>query len=260
MNPRIYTYKITFEEVPYYYYGSKKEGVFNEEYWGSPKTNKWCWDFYTPNKQILEFFEYSEKGYRECREVEARLIKNFLSDPSCLNASSGGTFKVLPFTDERKKKISLSLIGRKPSEELRLKWSLTRKGKGNGMYGRKHKEETKRKISEKAKGRQVSVETREKISEALKGSNHPLFGTSRPENTKNKISESKIGRYLGKDNPNSRPRDWNHPIHGEYRLITVTEMVKIFPDLRANKLYCLVSGSLKSYKGWKFKGPGQQVT
>ena len=35
MQPRIYTYKITFEEVPYYYYGSKKEKYFNEEYWGS---------------------------------------------------------------------------------------------------------------------------------------------------------------------------------------------------------------------------------
>jgi hypothetical protein len=50
MQPRIYTYKITFEEVPYYYYGVHKEKTFNEEYWGSPVTNKWCWEFYTPKK------------------------------------------------------------------------------------------------------------------------------------------------------------------------------------------------------------------
>jgi hypothetical protein len=50
MQPRIYTYKITFEEVPYYYYGSKKEKVFDEEYCGSPVTNKWCWELYTPKK------------------------------------------------------------------------------------------------------------------------------------------------------------------------------------------------------------------
>jgi len=30
-SPRIYTYKITFEEVPYYYYGSKKEKAFDED-------------------------------------------------------------------------------------------------------------------------------------------------------------------------------------------------------------------------------------
>ena len=52
-SPRIYTYKITFEEVPYYYYGVHKEKRFNEEYWGSPHTNKWAWEFYTPKKQIL---------------------------------------------------------------------------------------------------------------------------------------------------------------------------------------------------------------
>jgi hypothetical protein len=28
-SPRIYTYKITFEEIPYYYYGVKKEKYFN---------------------------------------------------------------------------------------------------------------------------------------------------------------------------------------------------------------------------------------
>jgi hypothetical protein len=84
-SPRIYTYKITFEEVPYYYYGSKKEKYFNQEYWGSPKTNKWCWELYTPKKQILELFDYTDEGYNECRRVENRLIKPFLNDPWCLN-------------------------------------------------------------------------------------------------------------------------------------------------------------------------------
>lgn len=94
MLPRIYTYKITFEEVPYYYYGSKKEKYYNQEYWGSPTTHKWCWKFYTPKKQILEFFEYSDGGYIECREVEERLIKPFLNDPLCLNQRCGGKFSL----------------------------------------------------------------------------------------------------------------------------------------------------------------------
>jgi hypothetical protein len=88
-SPRIYTYKITFEEVPYYYYGSKKEKRYNEEYWGSPVTNKWCWEFYTPKKQILEIFDYTDEGYDECRNVEDRLIRPVLNDPWCLNERCG---------------------------------------------------------------------------------------------------------------------------------------------------------------------------
>jgi hypothetical protein len=89
MQPRIYTYKITFEEVPYYYYGSKKEKRYNEEYWGSPITNKWCWELYTPKKQILEVFDYTDEGYEECLIVENRLIKPVLNDVWCLNERCG---------------------------------------------------------------------------------------------------------------------------------------------------------------------------
>lgn len=89
MQPRIYTYKITFEEVPYYYYGSKKEKYYNQEYWGSPKTNKWCWELYTPKKQILELFNYTDEGYEKCKKIEDRLIKPVLNDPWCLNESYG---------------------------------------------------------------------------------------------------------------------------------------------------------------------------
>jgi hypothetical protein len=87
---RIYTYKITFEEVPYYYYGSRKEKKYNEYYMGSPVTHKWCWELYTPKKQILELFDYTNEGYEECRRVENRLIKPFLDDPYCLNKNCGG--------------------------------------------------------------------------------------------------------------------------------------------------------------------------
>ena len=67
-SPRIYIYKITFIDTPYYYYGVHKEKRYNEEYWGSPVTNKWCWELYTPKKQILEFFKFSDDGYVECRK------------------------------------------------------------------------------------------------------------------------------------------------------------------------------------------------
>jgi len=92
-SPRIYIYKITFEEVPYYYYGVHKEKVFNEEYWGTPKTNKWCWELYTPKKQILQLFDFTDEGWVEAQEVEKRLIRPFYTtDKWCLNESVGGFF------------------------------------------------------------------------------------------------------------------------------------------------------------------------
>ena len=90
-SPRIYLYKITFEEVSYYYYGLHKEKKFDEYYMGSPITHKWVWDFYTPKKQIIELFEFSDKGYEEALEVEKRLIKPFYNtDKWCLNEHCGG--------------------------------------------------------------------------------------------------------------------------------------------------------------------------
>jgi len=90
-SPRIYTYKITFEEVPYYYYGVHKEKRFDEKYWGSPKTNKWCWELYTPKKQILEIFNSRE----DADKVERRLIKPvFNIDKWCLNENCGGLFSL----------------------------------------------------------------------------------------------------------------------------------------------------------------------
>jgi len=89
--PRIYTYKITFEEVPYYYYGVHKEKSFNEEYWGSPVTHKWCWILYNPKKQILELFEYSDEGWLEAVNIEYRLIKPvYQTEKWCLNENCGG--------------------------------------------------------------------------------------------------------------------------------------------------------------------------
>jgi hypothetical protein len=90
MQPRIYTYKITFVDTPYYYYGVHKEKKFNEYYMGSPKTHKWCWELYEPKKQILEIFEYSDRGYIESQQVEKRLIRYvYNTDKWCLNESCG---------------------------------------------------------------------------------------------------------------------------------------------------------------------------
>ena len=121
-SPRIYIYKITFEEVLYYYYGFHKEKVFGEYYMGSPYTHKWCWDFYTHKKQILQFFEYSDQGYLEAQEVEKRLIKPFYNtDKWCLNENCGGVIsldicrrngnKMGPIVGKRNYELGIGIFG-----------------------------------------------------------------------------------------------------------------------------------------------------
>jgi len=134
MQPRIYTYKITFEEVPYYYYGSKKEKYFNQTYWGSPVTNKWCWELYTPKKQILEIFDYSDEGYSKCISVENRLIKPVLNDPWCLNESCSNFYSLKTLSNAGKK--GGKITGTKNKKESRGIFNLTdderKKNSGRG--------------------------------------------------------------------------------------------------------------------------------
>lgn len=121
-SPRIYIYKITFEEVPYYYYGVHKEKKFNEYYMGSPVTHKWCWKLYTPKKQILEIFDYSDEGWVEAQKVESRIIKPvYQIDKWCLNENCGGKIS-LESSRKSGKYVFNSKIGCfKLSKEERLK-------------------------------------------------------------------------------------------------------------------------------------------
>jgi len=105
-SPRIYIYKITFEEVLYYYYGVHKEEKYNEYYMGSPITNKWCWELYTPKKQILQLFDFTNAGWIEAQEVEKRIIKPvYNTDKWCLNENCGGIIS-LDILKENGKKVS----------------------------------------------------------------------------------------------------------------------------------------------------------
>ena len=89
MQPRIYTYKVTFEEIPHWYWGVHKEKKYNDGYLGSPVTHRWMWDFYTPKIQILEVFPFTEDGWKDANLVEDRLIKPDLNNPLCLNEGCG---------------------------------------------------------------------------------------------------------------------------------------------------------------------------
>ena len=121
-SPRIYTYKITFEEVPYYYYGAHKEKRFNDYYMGSPVTHKWMWDFYTPKKQILQFFEFNDAGWLEAQEIEKRIIRPFLNDKWGLNENCGNIFSLTSCSKAGKiggnktKELGLGICGLTPEK------------------------------------------------------------------------------------------------------------------------------------------------
>jgi general stress protein YciG len=172
MRPRIYTYKITFEEVPYYYYGVKKEKYFNEEYCGSPIANKWCWELYTPKKQILEFFEYCDEGWLEANLVEDRLIKPFYqNDLFCLNESCGALISI----DRRRRGgVTQSKIN---------------KEKGVGFYSMTKEERTNA-------SRKGGIVNGYKMRELKKG----IFGMSEEERFVASSKGGKIGSTTNKNN------------------------------------------------------------
>ena len=87
MEPRIYTYKITFSDQGWWYWGVHTEKKAGEEYDGSPSTHKDKWKWFKYEKQVLEYFDTCEEAY----EVEKRLIKPDLHNPNCLNENLAGT-------------------------------------------------------------------------------------------------------------------------------------------------------------------------
>lgn len=93
-------------------------------------------------------------------------------------------------SEEHKRRISKTLMGRLISEETRKKMSESKKGEKSQNYGKKLSQETKRKLSESKKGeknhnfgKQLSEETKRKMSDSHKGK-------SLSDETKRKISES----------------------------------------------------------------------
>lgn len=82
-------------------------------------------------------------------------------------------------------------LGRKASEETRLKISLSNKGKGGTKRkGIKLSEEHKAKMRKARIGKKLNETTREKISKALKGGKGTMLGRFHKEETKIKIKNS----------------------------------------------------------------------
>ena len=167
-SPRIYIYKITFEEVLYYYYGVKKEDYYNQEYLGSPYTNKWCWDFYTPKKQILEVFPYTDEGWKEANKVEKRIIKQFYNDDRwCLNENCGGvpSLEIKRRTGRKAKELGTGIFSLTEEEkkENSKKSGIQNRDLGVGIFSL-----TKEQLSECGKiGGKKGIETQRKLGLGL---------------------------------------------------------------------------------------------
>ena len=200
-SPRIYTYKITFLEVPYYYYGVHKEKKFDEDYMGSPVTHKWVWDFYTPKKQILEVFPYTDEGWLEAQEVESRIVKPVYNiDKWCLNKNCGGkvSLEICRKTGKKVKELGIGIHGFTPEQRSEngkkggKKGGKKTKELGVGFFGRTKEQMTEdgkkggkitgKKIKELAIG--IHGRTKEQMTEdGKKGYSNGLASITKEERT-----------------------------------------------------------------------------
>ena len=156
MQPRIYTYKITFEEIPHWYWGVHKEKRYNDGYMGSPVTHKWMWEFYTPKMQILELFPFTDEGWKEANLVEDRLIRPDLNHPLCLNEGCGARV-----SREASQRGGYKMKGVRKSKEHREKI-------GNGNRKKTRSPEFCREVSERNKGLTLTPEQRKKQIQSTK--------------------------------------------------------------------------------------------
>jgi hypothetical protein len=268
MQPRIYTYKITFEEVPYYYYGSKKEKHFNQEYWGSPVTNKWCWELYTPKKHILELFDYTDEGYEKCIKVENRLIKPVLNDVWCLNERCGAIVSLDVLRKSARRKVEnkigifalsseeLSKLGKKGGSIGGPKGVRTQMENEIGIFGLSDKErsENAKKAGNKCKELGVGIcgltieqrrDIQRKSVEKQKQNNTGIFGLTAEQRAEIGAKNGERNRVL---------------LTKRYAFISPTgelfEGANISQFCReqnlSNSMMCKVlNGKRKQHKGWK---------
>ena len=209
MQPRIYTYKITFEEVPYWYWGIHKEKKFGETYLGTPVAHKWVWDFYTPKIQMLEFFDIWDEG----KKAEDRLIRPDLNNPLCLNEAVGFFMS----TDS-------CIKGGKSAVQKA-------KDQGYGFYGPKTERQIETSIENSKRLSQYSIENGTKVGKENVELKRGLYSMSSEDLKQN---GSKGGKISGAQ----KWIDPNHPELGEKPACVLAHMQKRrgYPFGRENRV------------------------
>jgi hypothetical protein len=172
MDPRIYLYKITFEEIPDWYWGIHKEVKCDEYYMGSPKTHAWKWEFYTPCLQICELFPYTDEGWAEAQHVENRCIRSDLNKSSCLNEHCGSVISLNALrkgAQKTHKKIHAE------KDDLGRSIHAVEAGKKGAVVSHEKKDDSGRSIHAKEGGNTTS-------SQKWKDPLHPELGEQNPGN------------------------------------------------------------------------------
>jgi hypothetical protein len=213
MHARIYTYKITFEETPHWYWGIHKEKKFGEVYLGSPITHKWMWEFYTPKIQILEFFN----SWGEGKSVEDRLILPDLNNPLCLNEAAGFYMSL----------DSCSRGGLAAVEKAKIG--------GYGFYGKKTETQIKSSKKEGAKLSRYSVENGTKTGRENVELGRGIYSLSKDELKKNASKGGKIG---GRNTGAQKWTDPDHPELGSKPACVLVQMQKRrgYPSGKENRI------------------------
>ena len=248
--PRIYTYKVTFEEIPDWYWGVHKEKKYGEFYMGSPKTHAWRWGFYTPCLQICEFFPYTDEGWIKAREVEDRCILPDLNNPLCLNEHVGGwmsleanrrggakvheekdelgrsvrALKLNEIIHKEKDELGRSIVGVKAAAAInKEKDELGRSVVGVKVMERVHREKDKFGRSVNAvKGGKTAHEEKDELGRSI----HALKAFERVHDEKNELGRSVHGVESAGRMNTQKWKDPKHPELGEQNPGNLVRMQK----------------------------------
>lgn len=89
---KYYVYKITFEEVPHFYFGMRKHSDPLQDflYLGTPYTHKSYWEIYTPKKQVMAIFSSQSSA----AQLEKAVISQNWKSKYCLNENVGGVISI----------------------------------------------------------------------------------------------------------------------------------------------------------------------
>ena len=120
-----YTYKITFKDLPgYFYYGKRKDD--GKPYFGSPKTWRRLWLLFEPEVQVLQWY----KTAAEVELAEKSIIRATWKDKYSLNENVGGYISTESCRAGRASLLKESMVtgGRKAGEK---------NGAKNGRLGSK---------------------------------------------------------------------------------------------------------------------------
>lgn len=180
------------------YFGQHRTKNLNDNYIASGKKirdylKKYPNDYY---REIIKFYSSEE----ELNKAEFDLINPYLGKEYCLNFRDGGNVGI--FTDEYRKKLSESHIGKKLkpfTDEHKKKLSLAARNR------KPISDETRKKISNAVRSRKpMSDETRKKISKSLIGKNIGKTpwdkGIKRSDEFRKKLSDSRKGIKILKEN------------------------------------------------------------